>query len=346
MPLVRDATGGLRVLIHEGPAAFVRRVAARQGPIAFGRMQVFEARRAVARRLPRHPFLKAHPPVGDLLAMTTPEEQSWLYDFARRSYRGLGDIADLGSWLGSSSIALAQGLVENVVVADKDGRIHAFDLFLWDEWMESRYASTGLVAHVAPGASFLPQFDERVERWAELIVTHPGDLCEVGWPSGRPLELVFNDASKTLALCNSIRRDFLPHLLPGEGILVEQDFAHYFTPWVHLSQWRLREYFTPVVHVPYSGSMVFRLERPIPADLLVPLTLDEFDDDEVEAAFDRSLGLVERPMRPNIWAARVMLDVHRGRPEDARRLLDDGRRRGYHGLDLDDVRRALPPPPG
>ncbi|MFN7940320.1 MAG: hypothetical protein U0X73_01870 [Thermoanaerobaculia bacterium] len=328
MRLVRDAARGFRLL-------------ARQGPVAFARMLAHQSRRAVTRRFPRHAFLKIRPPVGDLLGMTTPEEQSWLYDFARRSYRGEGEIADLGCWFGSSTIPLAQGLAENPAVAEKRGRIHAFDLFLWETWMEDTLAGTGLAGRLAPGSSFLPQFEQRIAPWRELVTIHAGDLNVVGWPFGQPLALVFNDASKTLELGNSIRRDFVPCLIPGSGILVEQDFAHFFTPWVHLSHWRLREYFAPVLHVPYSGSMVFRLERAIPAAMLTPLAFEDFDEAEIDAAFERSLGLVERPMRPNVWAARAMLELHRGRPAAARGLLEAGGRRGFHGLDLDKVRAEL-----
>ena len=328
MRLVRDAVRSFRLL-------------ARQGPLAFGRMLAHQSRRAVALQFPRHEFLKSRPPVGDLLGMTTREEQSWLYSFARHDYRGVGEIADLGCWFGSATIPLAQGLAENPAVGERNGRIQAFDLFLWEAWMEDTLAGTSLAGRLAPGSSFLPEFERRIAPWRGLVTTHPGDLNRVGWPSGRPLALVFNDAAKTLELGNSIRRDFLPHLVPGQGYLVEQDFAHFFTPWVHLSHWRLRNYFAPVLHVPYSGSMVFRLEQAIPPDRLAPLALEDFADDEIDAAFERSLGLVERPMRANVWAARAMLELHRDRPAAARRVLEAGRRRGFHGLDLDKVRATL-----
>ncbi len=273
--------------------------------------------------------------------MTCPEEQSWLYHFGRSTYGGRGDIADLGCWFGSSTIALAQGLADNPRLAEKAERIHAFDLFEWESWMQDTLARRGVSTDLTPGASFLPQFEERIAPWSALVRAHPGDLNSIGWPPARPLELVFNDAAKTLGLGNAIRRDFFPALIPQDGYVVEQDFAHFYTPWVHLSQWRLREYFSPVVYVPYSGSMVFRLEREIPADRLAPLSFDDFDDDEIDAAFERSLGLVDRPMRANVWASRCMLEVHRGRPADALRMLDGDRHGRFYGPEYAELRRTV-----
>lgn len=321
-------------------AARAWRLLRRQGPGALSQMAMHQARRAVERRRSVHPFLQEPPPLGDLLGMTTPEEQAWLHWFASRDFRGRGEIVDLGCWLGSSTLALLHGLEGNPLPEAASARVHAYDLFRWEEWMSDSVAGTPLAGALRPGDSFLPQFEERTRRFASRLVTHAGDLQELGWPEGQPIELLFNDAAKSWELANAVRRDFLPFLQPESSLLVEQDFCHYFTPWVHLLRFRLRDHLEPVLAIPYSGSMIFRVTRAIPRELVeAPLGFDDFGAEEVEQAFAESLALVERPMRPNVWAARVMWEAHQGNLSRARSLFAEAPRRGFRGLDL----AKLPP---
>jgi hypothetical protein len=329
MRIVRQAARAGRMLLRQGPAPLYRRLA-------------FEARRALARRLSPLPFLRERPHLPDLIGMASVEEQAWLYHFARHEYRGDGEIVDLGCWFGASTIALAAGLAENREVTARTARLQAFDLFRWEQWMEDSLAGTPLIDTLREGDSFLPQFEEQIAPWRSWIQVFPGDLTVLGWPLAKPIELLFNDAAKSWALANAIKRDFFPSLLPGVSVVVEQDFSHYFTPWVHLLQFRLREHFEPLLAIPFSASMAFRVLSIPPADQLAhSFSFEDFPEEEITAAFERSLSLVARPMRPNVWASRVMLEIHRGRPETARALLREGRRRGFAGLDLDLVSALL-----
>lgn len=324
-------------------AARALRLLRRQGPLALGRLTVHQVRRAWDRRSPRHPFLRETPPTGDLVGMTTPEEQAFLYHYAKRDYRGLGAIVDLGCWLGSSVIPLAAGLDDNPLPAARAARIHAYDLFRWEEWMEDSLAGTPHAGTLRPGDSFQALFESRLGAHRERVEVTAGDLTRLAWPAAAgPIALLFNDASKSWELANALLRNFYPHLQPGSSLVVEQDFVHYYTPWVHLLHWRLRDDFEPVVHVPYSGSMVFRPRRAIthPAGGR-DLDFADFADDEIAAAFERSLSLVDPPMRANVWASRVMLEVHRGDLARARELYAEAARRGLRGLDLDKVRLRL-----
>lgn len=349
----RDSTGDTDRRSGLSGAGRLRRDLARAarlchdlGPAALVRMARHQLGRAVAWRFNR-PAIGAfgeRPPRSGFLGMTTPEEQSWLYRYAKRDYRGEGEIVDLGCWLGAASIAIAQGLSD---LPDDDerrlrARVHAYDQFLWEGWMEGSVAGTSLAGRLREGESFLPLFAEQTADWRETIVPHPGDLHTQGWGERRPIEILFNDASKSWGLANAIWRDFYPALVPGRSLVVEQDFAHFFTPWVHVLHYRAREVFEPVEAIPYSGSMVFRLARELPAELATgALDFVDFTADEVEAAFERSLALVHPPMRPNVWAARIMWELHQKKIDAARRLWEEGRRRGLRGLDLDRVRQLL-----
>ena len=154
------------------------------------------------------------------------------------------------------------------------------------------------------------------------------------------MEFLFNDASKSLALANGIVRDFYPWLLPGRSLRVEQDFAHFYTPWVHLIHYRYRRFFEPVTHIPYSGSAVFRLAKAIPGEMTAePVEFGAFSEREVDEAFEDSLRLVSPEMRPNVAAAKVMWFLHGGDPDHARHELRRMEQRGLRGGDLIKVRR-------
>ena len=127
---------------------------------------------------------------------------------------------------------------------------------------------------------------------------------------------------KSWDLANSVLREFYPSLLPGVSHIIHQDFAHLYTPWIHLTHFRLREYFVPMYEVPMSGSVVFRLEKAIPGELLEhTYAPGDFTSDEVNAAFDYSLSLVSAEKHASIVAAKVMHYVNIGNRAGARHEL-------------------------
>ncbi len=324
--LGRDVKRAWMVLRRDGAGAFMGQVRHR-------------LRRALYRRRRGGPFGEAAR-VETSLGMISEEERAYLQWYAESEFSGEGVIVDLGCWFGSSTINLALGLERNERIADKGKLIHAYDIFLWEDWMEATVVGTGLSEHLKPGDSFLDEFLERSRPWEPLIEVHPGDLTELGWRPGRPIEFLFNDASKSWELAAAIVRDFYPSLIPGRTIVVEQDFAHFYTPWVHLIRHRFRDCFEPVSHIRFSGSAVFRQTDPIAPDRLAePVEFAAFTEQQIEEAFEDSLRLVSPEMRPNVAAARVMLYVHAGDTDRARREYERAEREGLHGLDLIKVKK-------
>ena len=174
MRLLRQAARAGLLLVRQGPAALARRAA-------------YEARRAIDRRLRPAPHWRDRLPLPDLLGMTSPEERAWLAGYARAEYTGAGELVDLGCWFGSSTVPLAVGLAANPRVADRRRRIHAFDLFRWETWMEDSLAGSAEAGRFAEGDSFLPLFERQVAAWQESIAVYPGDLTALGWPPARPI---------------------------------------------------------------------------------------------------------------------------------------------------------------
>ncbi|MEH2093112.1 glycosyltransferase [Nostoc sp.] len=257
-------------------------------------------------------YLDKSEPRRWILGMTSIDEQLFLENYAQNEYSGRGEIVELGCWFGSSTISLVMGLEANSCVTNKNQRIHAYDIFIWCSLanMPQSVIGTSLEGKYKDGDSFLDEYLERINPWSHLIHVHPGDLAEIGWQQGE-IECLFIDAMKSWELTNSIIKNFFPYLIPEVSLVIHQDFAHYYTSWIHLIMSRLREYLVPIEHLFIYSSRAFRYVKPIPNELLQnSYSFDSFSETEIEAAFDYSLEITPQKMQPNILAAKVMHFIH------------------------------------
>jgi hypothetical protein len=251
--------------------------------------------------------------------MTSWHEQHWLRTYAARTYQGRGAIVDLGCFLGATTISLAEGLALNPKAKQK--QIHAYDLFRWGEGFELWAKGKGIEGQFKVGGSFLPEFLRRTAPWRDYIVVHEGDLTQSQWDK-ESIEFVLIDAMKTAETASAILRAFFPHLLPGISYVAHQDFAHCYTPWIHLIAFRLRDYFSPAADVPASGTTVFRCEKELsPSSVDMNVAFSASAAEEIEAAFDYSLSLVPDEKKGNIIAAKAMAYRERGELARARQIL-------------------------
>ncbi|MGP8091121.1 MAG: methyltransferase domain-containing protein, partial [Syntrophobacteraceae bacterium] len=266
--------------------------------------------------------------IESLPGMTSMAERIFLYKYAAESYRGDGEIVDLGSWLGSLTIPLLQGLEENDRVPVNQKIVHAYDMFVWQQWMEP--FKEMLQGNYKNGESFLPEFLRIIDPWnkKKMVNVCAGDLCRIGW-CGKPIEMLVVDAMKSWELANYIIAEFYPHLIEGSYVF-HQDFCHFYTYWVHLIHYRLRDSFELVADLPESGGVVFRVVRKFDPQLLLPVYGDSgFSDSEVEAAFDHSLLFVQdHKMIPTLYAAKAMAFCSRNDLRRAEEILDAAHSRG------------------
>ncbi len=291
-----------------------------------------------------------NPPGGIALGMTVKNEQTFCRHYTRDRYTGAGEIVDLGCWMGATTIAFSKGLRKNLKLAPgaNQKRIHSYDLFQWHRTMDVNVAGTPLEGKYKEGESFLAEFQSRTKPYEEHFTIHPGDVSKHPW-SGGPIELLFVDAMKAPDTARVIVRDFYPHLIPGVSLVAHQDFAHFYTGWIHLIQYRLREYFDFDSEVKRSCTVLFKLKKAIPAPLLdQDWALENADLAELSAAFDYSASLVSADKQEQIAAARAMSHVHRGEPELAAQVAKDFMWKNVGSYlfrdqrpDLVDVRAAL-----
>jgi hypothetical protein len=309
---------------HLGMLSSLRRRAEIVGEAALGIPALVRWRLSRGRRPPdprgSQCWVPLHSLLGrrGLLGATTPEERAFCEWYARAAYRGAGAIVDLGSWLGSTTLPLARGMSHRD--RRRGTRIHAYDRFIWEEWMTEFAEASGVRLDYRPGDDFRRTFEDALGPHLRLVDIHTADLCVERW-SGGPIELIVIDAMKSWELAENILRQFLTHLAGG-GVIFHQDFAHYYTPWIHLIGYRLRDHFTIFYDVPKSDAVAFRLRRSLDrVDAAVLASPNSYGPEEVTAAFRHSRGLVRADKHAAISAAEAMFYVNLGDLERASEVL-------------------------
>lgn len=282
---------------------------------------------------------KRLPPATNPVGMLVEQECDWFRTYAADIYSGAGAIVDLGCFVGSSTISLAQGLRSNR--AAKTAKIHACDNFVWEDWMQRWWKEKGLAPPELEAGSFLPEFLKRTSPWKDQIILHHEDLAVSRWDDG-PIEFLLVDVMKTAEVAEAITRNFFSFLIPGTSYIAHQDFAHWLTSWISLLQFRLRDSFALAADVPNSGTVVFHYRKPFSPEAVGDLSMTSVTAEEIEAAFDYSLGLVCDSKKPNVVAAKAMAYLHRGDVDRAREVIGTNRwGPTSYGQDLEIVERLI-----
>ncbi len=256
-----------------------------------------------------------------LIGMTRIEERDFWEKYGKKMYSGTGEIVDLGCWLGSTTVPLVKGLLDNPKFDAKKHTVYAYDLFVWDDWMDPYIEYTFLKGKYKAGDDFMPAYKEIIHPYRKFIKVVKADLTKTKWTS-EPIEFLLIDAMKTWELSNSILTSFYPYLIPGKSVIVHQDFAHYHTYWIHLVQFRLKEYFELVEDI-LGGSTAFKLIKEIPAELIKNYSISDFSAEEIERAFDYSLSISLKENQSAVIAAKVMCYHDLRGKEFAKNLLNE-----------------------
>lgn len=213
--------------------------------------------------LERYPTMLAH------------DERRLLHWLARDVWEGWGEIVDAGCFLGGSTAALASGLRARTPPPEPTGPLppmRTYDLFVADE---SAIASRHLDrwSQIALGDSFRPAFEELLADLADFTSVREGDIAAEEWDGG-PIEILFLDLLKTREINDAVLARFLPSLVAGRSVIVQQDYVHGLLPWIHLTMELLGDCVEHVADVPCSR--VYAVIGEISAERLAEiLPLDE-----------------------------------------------------------------------
>jgi SAM-dependent methyltransferase len=216
--------------------------------------------------------------------MLTEDELRLLHHLTEHDFNGEGSIVDAGSFLGGSTIALADGLRRNL---ERRGRpeeplIHSFDRFTVEEYARSFFPPSTTV-----GTDFREEFERNIAPYASLIKVHVGDIEGAKWTGG-PIEILFVDLAKHWSVCDWLSWEFFPHLIPGRSLVVQQDYLYASaTAWLHVTMEAYGDYFEYVCDTGIN-SVVFKYVRPIPPSALRRHTVAELGAEERVELLDRA----------------------------------------------------------
>lgn len=178
--------------------------------------------------------------------MLTPEE-GLLYHWLGRRVQGAGATVDLGAYAGGSAARLLSGLA----LSGRDFHVHSYDRFRSSRAFWARFLPDEPLPD-ADDADLLPVVRRHLAPWDGHVSLHVGDIGTMRWTGG-PVEILAVDAAKGSAMADHIAAEFFPALIPGQSILVQQDYLMAVQPWLPAQMVALRDCFLPLVHVPRVG---------------------------------------------------------------------------------------------
>ncbi len=215
--------------------------------------------------------------------MLSHNERLLLFKLARDHYLGKGHIIDAGSFFGSSTVSLAEGLKANRFFRSISARI-AQPIVSYDIGFlpAPPGAKTPITREFGKhsytwGESFVPILKENIAGHDDVIDLRIGDFLEETWPAKRPIEICFIDLAKTNDLNVRCFRQLFPAFIPGRTLLVQQDFFFDRLPWIKVLMGHVAEHFEWLGQA--GPSALYRYRSKIPAE---KYAIDPYTDLPVE----------------------------------------------------------------
>ncbi len=171
------------------------------------------------------------PSLAPIPSMTNARVLRHLYECCRR-HRGVGEVVEVGSWLGASAAYMAAGLRE----AGARATLHCFDAWRATEYEVLRAA--GKDGYVSPsevpvrlsvGQDLAALFLNNVIPVYPRVKATKTDIKDIKW-NGRLVELLHDDGSKYDQEFRHVLRTFGPAFIPGVTLLVLSDYNYWKLP--------------------------------------------------------------------------------------------------------------------
>lgn len=273
----------------------------------------------------RYENYRKHLRSGDkLFGLTTPDEQAWCRWFGAEGFTGEGVIVELGTWLGSLTTSYCEGLSANPKTPTGHPVAYAYDLFRWEEWCENEAAGSEHAGKVPIGQSYLDYFKKLHDPYMALLDVRAADLATCTWEGG-DIELLLNDAAKTLDVAQNVFREFVPELIPGLGLFANQDYLWPTDSFLAIPMYLARNSLRYEYTVPTSCMVVFRCEEALTEPLSLPSDLTEVDPALIEEAFAWSRRTVKVSPPELIDLGHAVTLWQGGFTDRARRLVRDAK---------------------
>lgn len=178
------------------------------------------------------PWLRARAEEPAVPGMLTPEERLY-YAYISRFYSGLGEVVELGPWLGHSTVVIAEALRGHPEFHGR--KLFVYDDFVWRKsWMLPAVAGMR-VRTPEDHESFQPLFEQYVAQVRPLVSVHRGKFADfdgnghvppASWDRG-PIELIYVDCGRELGVNEGWWRVFSPSFIVDRTLIVMQDWRHF-----------------------------------------------------------------------------------------------------------------------
>ncbi len=238
------------------------------------------------------------PDLPTVPGMTSAAECRYLCWLASSQVNGVGDLVEVGSWLGRSSLHLAAGLSRS----GRDAKLHCFDGFTWAP-SDPRKSDLPL----KPGNNFQSYFEANVSPFKERVTATRTRIADITW-SGAPVEVLFLDAPKKLPEITRCLEVFGPCLVPGKSIIAIQDYQYFPAYALAACIYTLRDRLE-LIHVVLEGSTVaFRVTGPLdlarekPADW----NILDWSPEKIEESWATILAALPAPARDRLEPAKAL----------------------------------------
>jgi hypothetical protein len=264
--------------------------------------------------------------------MLSKAERRLLYGLARDYAGGDAAIVDAGCFLGGSTAALLAG-VRDRPETWRGPPVASYDLFRVEAYTVQKFFRDG--AAIGVGESFRDRFDANIASFDVPHVVHEGDITRIGW-EGRPIDVLFLDVLKSWEINDAVLRDFFPALIPGRSVIVHQDYAGGYMPWIAITVELMRDSLLLVDWMEW-GSHVFFVEREIPSDV-IERGVESLDAAQRFELIERAIGRADGWVRGMLEIDRTALIVERdGREAGLADLASIAERYRGHGAVLSTV---------
>ena len=222
-------------------------------------------------------------------SMTSPEEHELFYNLAKAQNQ-YGFVLELGTWLGASTIAIAEGIRDS---GHPHRKAHVYDRFIWNKKMHAHKAT---LKH----KTMFEDFRENLGPLFEYIIPHRGDITRMEWSKG-DISLIIFDAPKRIKTISPVLTALTNYIYAGT-ILVWQDFTHVASFEIPLACSNLD---LELINTVPGSTGVFRVTTPWLRRDVTPEALSRKGN--VDESWQKWLPMLNPEMAGNLITARVLI---------------------------------------
>ncbi|TQV76096.1 class I SAM-dependent methyltransferase [Denitrobaculum tricleocarpae] len=238
------------------------------------------------------------PELPTLPGMTSEPECRYLFWKSSSQLRGTGDVVEVGSWLGRSSIHIAAGLA----ASGKQTHLYCFDGFTW-AWGDSNVVDLPL----KKGDSFEEYFLKNVSAFADRITSQRTKIKDIEW-TGKPIEFLFLDAPKKQPDLTHCLEVFGSSLVPGSATIAMQDYLYFPAYSLAVCCHQLADHLSLQQVVDGGSTVAFHVNGPLDFKKIKPGDWDirHWSVAKVQAAWDEILAPLTGQSRERLEPGRAL----------------------------------------